>query len=358
MAEKVSIEINAKDNASGNIKKVTMNLRDMGEKIGNVGRSMSMAFTVPVVGLIAGLTKLGSTASKTLADYRANLANAMAITDPEKQAEALRAVRAEYAGISSETKRAAAAYDSLQASLAPVKTQFQEIGATLLETLVPVLKDMMPTIMGVVGNISDAVKWFANLDAGSKNLVLGFGAVVVGAGPILIIFGDIIKTVGTLNTLIPGLTGFMWKLAPSIWASIGPLALLAGSILFLVKVITDNWTTLLQMFKLFGYAVTGVAPTNAGMPAASTPGLFNVGQYLPGKASGGRVTAGRGYKVGENGEESFFPDRSGMILPHGSGAGGVNVYLTYAPTVSLASKLEAETKLAPYIKAALRKAGY
>lgn len=38
---------------------------------------------------------------------------------------------------------------------------------------------------------------------------------------------------------------------------------------------------------------------------------------LPGRASGGPVFAGRGYMVGENGPEPFFPRTDGMILPNG-----------------------------------------
>jgi hypothetical protein len=85
---------------------------------------------------------------------------------------------------------------------------------------------------------------------------------------------------------------------------------------------------------------------------------FNQTRKQMGYASGGFAMAGVPITVGERGSETFVPKQNGMILPHGSGAGVVNIYLTYSPTIGLASKLEAETKLAPYIKAALRKAGY
>ncbi|MBE3143682.1 MAG: hypothetical protein IMZ61_07145 [Planctomycetes bacterium] len=368
--------------AADNLEKVNLNLRQIGEKMGNVGRSMSMFFTVPILGMVAGLTKLGSTASKTVNELKGNITKAAQdvtnaqidlnnaiIGGNEDQVrsamETLAAAKSAYAGTlvamdntSLGVKRAAAAYDALQASLAPIKYKLDEIWATLLESFIPVLKDMIPAIGDVVTKIGNAVTWFANLDAGSKNLVFGFGAVLFAAGPVLVIFGNIIRTVAALNQLIPFLTTEMWALAPAVWASVGPFALLAGSIAFLGKVIYDNWDLLLKFGKLFGFSLTGVAPTNVGLRNDKTPGLFEVTQYLPGKALGGRVFEGRGYMVGENGAEPFFPDQNGTILPHGSGAGGVAIYLTYAPTVGLASQLEAETKLAPYIKAALRKAGY
>lgn len=43
---------------------------------------------------------------------------------------------------------------------------------------------------------------------------------------------------------------------------------------------------------------------------------------LPGRATGGPVTAGRGYVVGERGAELFVPGSGGQVMPL-SGAGGV-----------------------------------
>lgn len=45
----------------------------------------------------------------------------------------------------------------------------------------------------------------------------------------------------------------------------------------------------------------------------------------PGRATGGLVTAGRGYLVGERGPELFVPSNAGRIEPNGSGRGGRDV---------------------------------
>lgn len=50
---------------------------------------------------------------------------------------------------------------------------------------------------------------------------------------------------------------------------------------------------------------------------AFTPNLAGL-SYGGGKASGGRVSAGRWYMVGENGPEPFIPDGNGTIMPTGS----------------------------------------
>lgn len=45
------------------------------------------------------------------------------------------------------------------------------------------------------------------------------------------------------------------------------------------------------------------------------------GLKLPGRASGGPVSSGMPYMVGENGPELFVPGAAGTIVPSASGAG-------------------------------------
>jgi hypothetical protein len=60
-------------------------------------------------------------------------------------------------------------------------------------------------------------------------------------------------------------------------------------------------------------------------------GLLNLGSLLgsilglPGRATGGLVSAGRGYLVGERGPELFVPTSAGKIEPHGGGRAGRDV---------------------------------
>ena len=58
-----------------------------------------------------------------------------------------------------------------------------------------------------------------------------------------------------------------------------------------------------------------------GVAAAGAGGLLNLGGLLgsilglPGRATGGPVSPGRGYLVGERGPELFVPTSSGTVLP-------------------------------------------
>jgi phage-related minor tail protein len=51
---------------------------------------------------------------------------------------------------------------------------------------------------------------------------------------------------------------------------------------------------------------------------------------LPGRATGGPVTGGRAYMVGERGPEMFVPTASGQIVAGGGGRGAVNVTVNVA----------------------------
>jgi hypothetical protein len=89
---------------------------------------------------------------------------------------------------------------------------------------------------------------------------------------------------------------------------------------------------------------------NSALLTGSGPlaGLFGLQSNVPGgtggllgalfsgfRASGGPVSGGRGYVVGENGPEFFVPDSSGRIIPSNivNRTGEVGTIITYAPVI-------------------------
>ncbi len=58
---------------------------------------------------------------------------------------------------------------------------------------------------------------------------------------------------------------------------------------------------------------------------SATGGLLNALFGLPGRATGGPVSPGRAYMVGEQGPEVFVPTSAGSIAPSSSGSGGRDV---------------------------------
>ena len=73
----------------------------------------------------------------------------------------------------------------------------------------------------------------------------------------------------------------------------------------------------------------------SGGSGGSSSGLLNIGTSLlaaflgaPGRATGGSVTGGRAYMVGERGPEIFVPTAAGRIENTASAAGAPNIRLT------------------------------
>ena len=75
----------------------------------------------------------------------------------------------------------------------------------------------------------------------------------------------------------------------------------------------------------------GLGALGGGGGSGQGGGLLNIGSLLgsilglPGRATGGLVSAGRGYLVGERGPELFVPSSAGKIEPNGGQRGGRDV---------------------------------
>jgi len=75
--------------------------------------------------------------------------------------------------------------------------------------------------------------------------------------------------------------------------------------------------------------------------------------YSGGRASGGSVSAGGSYLVGERGPEMLTMGSDGYVTPNNK-LGGVTVHLHMNSAVSLADRAEAERVLVPFIEKGLR----
>lgn len=62
----------------------------------------------------------------------------------------------------------------------------------------------------------------------------------------------------------------------------------------------------------------------------SLTGLATAALGLPGRATGGPVSPGRAYRVGENGPELFVPTASGTVVPSATGGGARDVRVSIA----------------------------
>lgn len=70
-----------------------------------------------------------------------------------------------------------------------------------------------------------------------------------------------------------------------------------------------------------GLGSIGGAPSGSGGLGGVLTGLLSSLLGAPARATGGPVSAGRAYRVGEQGPELFVPSSSGRIEPHGGRTG-------------------------------------
>jgi hypothetical protein len=136
-------------------------------------------------------------------------------------------------------------------------------------------------------------------------------------------------------------------------------------------------TTLGQLVYLVNNAPSTLSPMGllqgalGTTPTAPIPSLYTTPTaYIPSSApsynynrpGAERHASGADFTVPSNYTNDTYPlgfataGEHVSITPAGRSSGAVNVFLTYNPVVSLMDRAEAETKLIPYIQAALRKA--
>lgn len=101
--------------------------------------------------------------------------------------------------------------------------------------------------------------------------------------------------------------------------------------------------------RLDGGLGLGAAMTGAGA------GLLG----LPGRATGGPVSPGQAYLVGERGPEMFVPSSSGRVEAMGPGGGGVNVTVNVTAPRDAGAPFMAQTgrQVARSVRRALERAG-
>ncbi len=339
----VTTEFVGKDKVTPVVKKINVNLKEMGEKVGQLGMRMSAAFTLPLVGMGMALNKFGSESTKAVDEVRKSLDEAMKAGDPAKIAEA----QAAYNALSPEVLRAADAYKQMQAALAPVNAELEKTKATLLTALVPVIQTLAPLLIQAAQGLANMAVQFAALPVPVQNFIIGGLALVAAIGPMIVIVGQLVSTIGILKELmvsLPMVLGGVTKAAGMMGTvfgvAAGPVLALGAAIAALIYLINSGaaaraWTTLQQLVGI-GLYKTGIISAEQFQQNATNMGLT--------RAGGGPVSGGSPYLVGERGPEMFVPRSSGNIIPNHqlAGAGGGNVTIVYSPTISTASNDEIE----------------
>lgn len=278
------IKINITGNTKGleaATKKVTVNLMEMGEKVSNLGMRISGVFTLPVI----------------------------AIGHWVLQNEALKK------------------------SLEPIGAEFLKIRDELAMELLPVVRELMPTIMEGVRAIGGLVTAFGELTTEQKINILRWVGLVAAIGPVITIIGQVIATVGIVQNIftmlsvsLPAASTAMTTFGASATAALGPVGLLVIAVGGLLALLNSDFgkrgiTAGKQLLALGAREVWNAI----GGQAAGNAAFANANQSLglTGRANGGPVLAGQSYIVGERGPEVLTMGGTGGRVS----AGGLTVVI-------------------------------
>ena len=91
-------------------------------------------------------------------------------------------------------KMAATMQDNLNGQLTILKSQLQELAISFGETLMPVIRQLVSFIQGLVDKLN-------GMDKGTRNMIITIGLVAAAVGPVLIVIGKVITAIGTIMTV-------------------------------------------------------------------------------------------------------------------------------------------------------------
>ena len=120
--------------------------------------------------------------------------------------------------------------DKFTIVLNELKVLGAEIGGSLGELLLPLLKTLAEAIKGVTG-------WLMGLDEGTRNIILTIIGVVAAIGPVLGVVGSIIEVIGTILPMISAVGGALSTLAA------GPVGIIIAAIGAVVMALITLYNT-------------------------------------------------------------------------------------------------------------------
>lgn len=191
---------------------------------------------------------------------------------------------------------------------------------------------VLPILTSLVDTIRPVIDAFAGMSEGTQKTIVVVALAVAAIGPLI--------------TAITATRAALWLLASN------PVILMLGAMTAAIVLVIKNWDT----FKAAGVAavewvtdkVKGLVdwlskiPEKIGSIVSKIPGAGIAKNVVGGigglfRASGGPVSGGNGYIVGEKGPEWFVPGSSGNIIPShrlgGSGGGATVINISVGGSV-------------------------
>ena len=146
--------------------------------------------------------------------------------------------------------------DQAKVALNNLKIAGAELGATIMDTLAPILADLVEKVKAFAA-------WFTNLDDGQKQMIVTIGAVVAALGPALIAVGKVISGAGTVVSILGQVTGFV---TGTLIPVVGAVPLAIAGVVLAIAVFGDQIQAVLQAVDNFLQGVFAVDFTNVFGP--------------------------------------------------------------------------------------------
>ena len=146
--------------------------------------------------------------------------------------------------------------DQAKVALNNLKIAGAELGATIMDTLAPILADLVEKMKAFAA-------WFTNLDDGQKQMIVTIGAVVAALGPALIAIGKVISGVGGVVSILGQVVGFV---TGTLIPAIGVVPLAIAGVILAIAVFGDQIQAVLQAVDNFLQGVFAVDFTNVFGP--------------------------------------------------------------------------------------------
>lgn len=126
--------------------------------------------------------------------------------------------------------------DNLTGDITILKSQLQELAISLGTLIMPLLRD-------IVGRIQGLVDWLNSLDDAQKEQIMKIAAIVAAVGPALLIIGKVIGAIGTIISAIGSVVSVIGGLITAISAIAAPVLIVVGVIAALVAAFVYFYNT-------------------------------------------------------------------------------------------------------------------
>lgn len=144
---------------------------------------------------------------------------------------------------------AATMQDNAAGQMQILKSQLEELAISLGDTLMPTLRELIGYVQGIVDYLN-------GLDEGTQKAIIDAVLAVAALGPLLVITGKLVSGIGSLMTVIGGLS-------LPIMAAVAAVAVLVAAFVHLMQTnedfrttATNTWNSIQARFAAFGDNIT------------------------------------------------------------------------------------------------------